>query len=94
MQLFVPVGSPATLRLLWMVQLAKGVFSLVWPLRLGRDERVELVLLLADGRSIALPAHVRACTPSSGAYYVDLLIDAMPDEQRRSVEAAAAGATA
>ncbi len=89
MQLLVPVASPATLRLLWMVQLAKGVFSLVWPLRLARDERVELVLLLVDGRSLAFAARVRACTPAHGAYHVDLLIDEIADEQRRSIERAA-----
>ena len=94
MQLCVPVPSPAMLRLLWLVQLAKGVFSLAWPLRLGRDERVELVLLLVDGARITLGARVRACTPAHGAYHVELLLDDLPEAQRRSVEATATGAFA
>jgi hypothetical protein len=92
MQLVVPIASPAMLRLLWLVQLAKGVFSVSWPLRIARDSDVELVLLLHDGVRITLGARVRACTPSNGAYNVDLLIASMPDAERRSLEEAAATA--
>jgi hypothetical protein len=90
MQLVVPIASPAMLRLLWLVQLAKGVFSVSWPIRIARDARVELVLLLHGGTQVRLPARVRACTPGNGAYNVDLLIESMPDAERRCLEEATA----
>ena len=86
MQLYVPM-STATLRLLWLVQIGKGVFSLQWPLRLPRDERVELVLPVGDER-VAIGARVRACTPASGAYHVDLILDPICEATRLAIESA------
>ena len=65
MQLYVPM-SMATLRLLWLVQIGKGVFSLQWPLHLARDERVSLVLAVGEER-VTLGARVRSCTPGGGS---------------------------
>ena len=84
MQLYVPM-SMATLRLLWLVQIGKGVFSLQWPLRLARDERVELVLAVAHER-VELGARVRECRPSTGAYLVDLILDPLPEQTRLAIE--------
>ena len=86
MQLYVPM-SMATLRLLWLVQIGKGVFSLQWPLRLLRDERVELVLA-TDGGRIGLGARVRSCAPSSGAYSVELILDPLAEATRVEIERA------
>ncbi len=90
MQLTVPIASAATLRLLWLVQLAKGVFSLLWPFRLTRESRVELVLLLAGGETVRLGATVRACTPTPGGFHIDLILDTLPEAQRRAMELATA----
>lgn len=90
MQLYVPM-SMATLRLLWLVQIGKGVFSLQWPLRLPRDERVELVLPVGNER-VALGARVRACTPGSGAYHVDLILDPIGEATRLAIESACTAA--
>ncbi len=87
MQLYVPM-SPAMLRLLWLVQIGKGVFSLQWPLQLGRDERVELVLGVG-GERLALGARVRSCTPGGGSYQVELNLDPLPDATRASIESVA-----
>lgn len=84
MQLYVPM-SMTTLRLLWLVQIGKGVFSLQWPLRVARDERVELVLAVAEER-VGLGARVRACTPGNGAYFIDLILDPLPDVTRLAIE--------
>ncbi|HEX8953845.1 MAG TPA: hypothetical protein VF997_01100 [Polyangia bacterium] len=91
MQLYVPM-SVATLRLLWLVQIGKGVFSLRWPLRVPRDERVELVLPVGEER-IALGARVRACTPAQGAYHIDLILDPLGEPTRLAIESACAAAT-
>jgi len=87
MQLYVPM-SMATLRLLWLVQIGKGIFSLQWPLHLTRDEQVELVLGVG-GQRLTLPARVRSCTPGGGAYQVQLSLDPLPDETRQAIEQAA-----
>ncbi len=92
MQLYVPM-SMATLRLLWLVQIGKGVFSLQWPLRLSRDQRVELVLAVRDER-LRFDARVRACTPSDGSYCVDLILDPLPEATRLAIETVCAAATA
>jgi len=92
MQLHVPIASPAMLRLLWLVQLAKGVFSVSWPIRIARDSEVELVPLLRDGARVCLPARVRSCTPGGGSWNVDLLLAEMSDAERRCLEEAAATA--
>ena len=92
MQLYVPMSS-STLRLLWLVQIGKGVFSLLWPLTVSRDERVELVLGVGDER-MAMGARVRSCTPHGGAYHVDLILDPLPDETRSAIESACAPPTA
>jgi hypothetical protein len=84
MQLYVPL-STAMLRLLWLVQIGKGVFSLQWPLHLARDERVELVLGVA-GERVAIGARVRSCKPGGGAYQVELSLDPLPDETRAAIE--------
>lgn len=84
MQLYVPM-SILHLRLLWLVQIGKGVFSLQWPLRIPRDERVELVLAVAEQR-VPLGARVRSCTPSTGAYVVDLILDPLPEATRLAIE--------
>lgn len=91
MQIYVPMSMP-TLRLLWLVQIGKGVFSLQWPLRVARDERVELVLGVA-GERVALDARVRACTPAMGAYHVDLILDPLPETTRLAIESVCAAAT-
>jgi hypothetical protein len=91
MQLYVPM-SVATLRLLWLVQIGKGVFSLQWPLRLVRDQRVDLVLAVGDER-LSLGASVRACTPANGAYHVDLRLDPLPDTTRQAIEGTLDAAT-
>ncbi|HEY2744836.1 MAG TPA: hypothetical protein VGL86_09445 [Polyangia bacterium] len=87
MQLYVPM-STAMLRLLWLVQIGKGVFSLQWPLQLSRDERVELVLGVG-GERVTLPARVRSCTPGGGAYQVELSLDPLPDATRAAIESVA-----
>ena len=84
MQIYVPMSIP-NLRLLWLVQIGKGVFSLQWPLRLARDERVELVLAVAHER-VELGARVRECRPSTGAYLVDLILDPLPESTRLLIE--------
>jgi len=84
MQLYVPM-SMATLRLLWLVQIGKGVFSLQWPLRVPRDERVELVLAVAEER-VGLDARVRTCTPGNGSYMIDLILDPLPEATRLAIE--------
>ena len=87
MQLHVPIVSVATLRLLWLVQISKGVFSLQWPRPLMRDQRVEL--LLAVGRErVHLGADVRTCTPAGGGYHVQLRLDPLSDATRLAIEAA------
>ena len=86
MQIYVPMSIP-NLRLLWLVQIGKGVFSLQWPLRLPRDERVELVLATDSGR-IGIGARVRSCTPSSGTYCVDLILDPLAEATRVEIERA------
>jgi hypothetical protein len=93
MQLHVPIASVATLRLLWLVQIAKGVFSLQWPLQLARDQRVDLVLLVG-GERLHLGAEVRACTPAGGGYHVDLRLDPLTDPTRLEIEAALSAPTA
>jgi len=84
MQLYVPM-SMATLRLLWLVQIGKGVFSLQWPLRVARDERVELVLAV-DAERVGIGARVRTCTPRMGAYSIDLILDPLPEQTRLAIE--------
>ena len=87
MQLYVPM-STAMLRLLWLVQIGKGVFSLQWPLQLGRDQRVELVLGVA-GERMSLGATVRSCRPDGVAYQVELRLDPLPDSTRAAIESVA-----
>lgn len=87
MQLYVPL-SMATLRLMWLVQIGKGVFSLQWPLHIPRDERVDLVLAVA-GERVTLGARVRACTPGGGAYQVELSLDPLSESARIAIEEAA-----
>jgi hypothetical protein len=87
MQLHVPIASVATLRLLWLVQIAKGVFSLQWPRQVARDQRVDLVLALGTER-VHLGAEVRACTPAGGGYHVQLRLDPLSDATRLAIEAA------
>ena len=87
MQLLVPIASVATLRLLWLVQIAKGVFSLQWPLQLARDQRVDLVLAIG-GQRVHLAGEVRACTPAGGGYHVQLRLDPLSDPTRLAIEAA------
>ena len=87
MQLYVPL-SMATLRLMWLVQIGKGVFSLQWPIYIPRDERVELVLAVGSER-VTLGARVRACTPGGGAWQVELLLDPLPEATRVAIEQAA-----
>jgi hypothetical protein len=84
MQIYVPMSIP-NLRLLWLVQIGKGVFSLQWPLRIARDERVELVLAVAHER-VEIGARVRECRPATGAYLVDLILDPLPDATRLAIE--------
>ncbi len=91
MQIYVPMSMP-TLRLLWLVQIGKGVFSLQWPLRVARDERVELVLGVGSDK-VSLGARVRACTPACGAYHVDLILDPLPEATRLAIESVCAAAT-
>jgi hypothetical protein len=88
MQLYVPV-SVATLRLLWLVQIAKGVFSLQWPLQLLRDQKVELVIAVGAER-VSLGASVHACTPAGGGYHVSLRLDPLSDATRLAIESALA----
>jgi hypothetical protein len=87
MQLYVPM-STAMLRLLWLVQIGKGVFSLQWPLQLTRDERVELVIGVG-GERLSFGARVRSCTPGGGAYQVELSLDPLPEETRQTIECVA-----
>ena len=87
MQLHVPIASVATLRLLWLVQIAKGVFSLQWPLQLVRDQRVDLVLSVG-GQRVQLGAVVRACTPAGAGYPVELRLDPLSGPTRLAIEAA------
>ena len=91
MQIYVPMSLP-TLRLLWLVQIGKGVFSLQWPLRVSREQRVELVLGVG-GERVPLGARVRACTPAGGAYHLDLTLDPLPEATRLAIESACAAAT-
>ena len=84
MQLYVPM-SIQNLRLLWLVQIGKGVFSLQWPLRIPRDERVELVLAVGDER-VRIGARVRECKAAMGAYLVDLVLDPLPEATRLAIE--------
>jgi hypothetical protein len=88
MQLHVPIASVATLRLLWLVQIAKGVFSLQWPLQLMRDQRVDLVLSVGGSERVHLGAEVRACTPAGVGYHVQLRLDPLTDPTRLAIEAA------
>ena len=92
MQLYVPM-SMATLRLLWLVQIGKGLFSLQWPLRLARDQRVELMLDVG-GERVGLGASVRTCTPRAGSYVIDLLLDPLPGPTRLAIEQACEAAAA
>jgi len=91
MQIYVPMSMP-TLRLLWLVQIGKGVFSLQWPLRVARDERVELVLGVG-GERVPLGARVRACTPAGGAYHLELVLDPLSEATRLSIESVCVAAT-
>jgi hypothetical protein len=91
MQIYVPMSMP-TLRLLWLVQIGKGVFSLQWPLRVARDERVALVLGVG-GERVTLDARVRACTPAGGAYHLDLMLEPLPVATRLAIESVCAAAT-
>jgi hypothetical protein len=93
MQLYVPIASLATLRLLWLVQIGKGVFSLQWPARIARDQRVELVLEV-EGESLHMGARVRTCTPARVGYHVDLLLDELPEPVRVWMEQRVVGAAA
>ncbi len=86
MQLHVRM-SVATLRLLWLVQMGKGAFSLQWPQPLGREQRVELVLAVGS-ESIALAASVRACRPAAGGYHVELILDPLAATTRSAIESA------
>jgi hypothetical protein len=92
MQLYVPM-SMATLRLLWLVQIGKGAFSLQWPLRVARDERVLLVLGVGAAR-VELGARVRACTPASDAYHLELTLDPMAEATRLAIEETCAAVAA
>jgi hypothetical protein len=87
MQLNVPIVSVATLRLLWLVQISKGVFSLQWPRPLVRDQRVELVLTVGRER-VHLGAEVGACAPAGGGHHVQLRLDPLSDGTRLAIEAA------
>ena len=88
MQLYVPMSMP-TLRLLWLVQVSKGVFSLQWPLHIPRDERVTLVLAVGEER-VSLGGRVRSCTPGGGSYQVELSLVPLPDATRMAMEEVAA----
>jgi hypothetical protein len=87
MQIHVPIASVATLRLLWLVQIAKGVFSLQWPLQLARDQRVDLVLAVGTQR-VRFGAEVRACSPARIGYHVELRLDPLGDVTKLAIEAA------
>ncbi|MCU1281372.1 MAG: hypothetical protein JWM53_4918 [bacterium] len=89
MQLYVPIASVATLRLLWLVQITKGVFSLQWPRQLARDQRVDLVVAVGV-ECIHFGGEVRACTPAGGGYHVQLRLDPLSDATRLAIEAALA----
>ncbi|MDB4968709.1 MAG: hypothetical protein JWN44_4398 [Myxococcales bacterium] len=78
MELPVIVPSVATLRLLWLVHISKGVFSVEWPARMSRDERVELVLRVG-ARRLLLPGQVKSCVPSNGRFHLNLTLDPLTD---------------
>lgn len=84
-QLPVVISSSAVLRLLWSVQLVKGVFSLEWPTVVGRDERVALELCLAQA-SVQLPATVQSCARAGARYHVTLMLDPLSDGAREKLD--------
>jgi len=89
MDLPVPIPSVATLRLLWLVHLSKGTFSLEWPARLARDQHVKLVLHIGS-RLMVLPARVGSCVPSRARFVVNLTLDPLTDMARHEIESALA----
>ena len=89
MELPVQIPSVATLRLLWLVQISKGLFSLEWPARLEREEAVELALRVG-ARRIVLPATVRSCAPANQRFHVSLILAPLSDVLRHELEAALA----
>jgi hypothetical protein len=87
MELPVLLPSVATLRLLWLVQISKGQFSVEWPARVERYERIELVLRIG-ARRLVLPSAVRSCVPAGGRYHINLLLDPLTDVVRHEIESA------
>ena len=77
-ELPVAVPSVAMLRLLWLVHVSKGTFSVEWPAQMRRDERVELVLRIG-ARRLELPGRVKSCVPSGTRFHLNLTLNPLND---------------
>jgi hypothetical protein len=87
MELPVLLPSVAMLRLLWLVHISKGQFSVEWPAHVDRNEHIKLVLRLG-ARRVVLPSTVRSCVPVGRRYHVNLILYPLTDVIRHELESA------
>jgi len=84
LRLHVGISSPAMLRLLWSLQIAKGAMSVERAEAVSVDARVELVLVVA-ATEIVLAATVRSCVPHDGRFLVGVGLDPIGEAQRTKI---------
>jgi hypothetical protein len=72
------------LRLLWHLQISKGVMSLEQQRAVTVGMRVELVLVV-NAVTVALAAAVRSCVPQGAHFLVTIALDELGETQRFAI---------